>query len=833
MHFSLQTLGPFSRHRDGAMLGLLPLVGCLILAVVAPLQAQAPPSAGDFAYPTFSLANLQQDFDQFQNIINTQQPQLYTDRADLAAAFVSQRVLLRDRMNELEFYRVLSPLLRRLNCGHSRLNLSPVTLAAASTRWRQLPLTVKVIQGRLFVNKTLPPAAFLAGAELLAVNDRSSGDLIQQLYDNLPADGSNLTYKNYFINRGYGFSTYYYLLVDSADQFSVTYRSPTERNPLTTDLAGVVAGGLAPWRDPAPALVDGIGWSEFADDYALLAVTTFNLYDEAGRNRFFAFVDRFFAEVAARRTPNVILDLRGNGGGDPYCGAYLFSHLLARSQPYFAATSPLYADLKAPITITPAVDAFTGRLYTLIDGGCFSTTGHFCSLLKYHQIGRFIGEETGGSFACTAATQTIALTRSQLSFVYSTMAFTTAVSGLTPGRGIMPDYEVIPSIEDFLGNRDVVKEFALSLIRDPVAPPAITAAPRPHAIAAGGTAVLDVSASGSALTYQWNRNGAAVPGATSRQFVLSSCSLADAGDYTVTVVNPNGSVTSAAATLGVTSDTDVGRLINVSVRTTTGPGDQVLTVGFVTGGPGTTGTKDLLIRGLSPCLATFGVPNLLADTSVQVIAQGSTTIAAANDDWAGNAAVTRTSLAVGAFPLTDVASKDAALLTTVGTGPYSVKVIGNNNTSGTVLAEIYDTAPSSGSPTTPRLVNVSARAQVGGSNPLICGFVIAGATARTVLIRGIGPALRQFLGTTAMNDPKLEIFRQQEGRAVLIASNDDWSGNPRIAAIARMVGGFALTDPVGKDAAILVTLDPGAYTVHITSADGAGGIALAEVYAVP
>jgi hypothetical protein len=47
------------------------------------------------------------------------------------------------------------------------------------------------------------------------------------------------------------------------------------------------------------------------------------------------------------------------------------------------------------------------------------------------------------------------------------------------------------------------------------------------------------------------------------------------------------------------------------------------------------------------------------------------------------------------------------------------------------------------------------------------------------------------------------------------------------------LGEFALADPAGKDAVILVTLDPGVYTVHVTSADGAGGVALIEVYAVP
>jgi len=812
--------------------GLVLLAGGLFIGVVRPLPAQtAPATVGDFPFPTFSLADLQQDFDQFRNIINTQHPQLYTDRAELQTAFVSQRALLRDRMNELEFFRLLSPLVRRLNCGHTRINLSAATLAAGAAQWRQLPLTVVVIRGRLYVNKTLPEAAFLAGAELLSVNGRSSGDLIQQIYDDLPADGSNLTFKNHFINRGYGFSSYYYMLIEDTDQFSITYLAPTERIPLAATLAGVVAGALASWRDPSPTIVDGVGWSEFADDYALLAVTTFNFYAAAGHTRFNAFVDRFFTEVAARRSPRVILDLRGNVGGDPYCGAYLFAHLLARGQPYFAASSPLYDDLKTPVA--PAPDAFTGPLYTLIDGGCFSTTGHFCSLLKYHQIGQFIGEETGGSYVCTSNAQTVTLSHSQFPFLYSTQAFSTAVSGLTPGRGIMPDYEVIPTIQDYLAQRDVVKEFALSLFREPVAPPTITAAPQAQAVAPGGTVTLDVAASGHALNYQWYRNGGALPGATSRQLVLTGCVPADAGDYTVTVTNPHGSVTSAATRLEFTPDLDTGRLISVSVRATTGPAEQTLIVGFASGGPGTSGTQRILVRGTGPQLAAWGVPDLLPDPTIQLIPLGGTTAIAANDDWGGNGAVTSTGLVVGAFPLADAASKEAALVTTVPAGSYSVQVTGKNNTSGTVLAEVYDAAPSSGPVTLPRLTSVSARAQMTNDSPLIGGFAIAGSTARTMLIRGVGPSLGPYLGAAAMTDSKLELYRHQNADAVLIASNDNWAHDPQLAAVVRRLGEFALADPAGKDAVILVTLDPGVYTVHVTSADGAGGVALIEVYAVP
>jgi hypothetical protein len=144
--------------------------------------------------------------------------------------------------------------------------------------------------------------------------------------------------------------------------------------------------------------------------------------------------------------------------------------------------------------------------------------------------------------------------------------------------------------------------------------------------------------------------------------------------------------------------------------------------------------------------------------------------------------------------------------------------------------EIYDaTPPGSYVPTTPRLINISARAQVGtGSNVLIAGFVIGGSTAKTVLIRASGPALGQFGLTGTLPDPTLELV----GSAGVIATNGTWGGQAEIAAAAAGVGAFAWSDPASRDAAILITLPPGSYTAVLSGAGGDSGLALIEIYDV-
>ena len=131
---------------------------------------------------------------------------------------------------------------------------------------------------------------------------------------------------------------------------------------------------------------------------------------------------------------------------------------------------------------------------------------------------------------------------------------------------------------------------------------------------------------------------------------------------------------------------------------------------------------------------------------------------------------------------------------------------------------------------TDRLINISTRGATGDNDKLIiAGFVISGPAPKSVLIRAIGPGLTGLGVTGAMADPVLTLFR---GNQVIFA-NDDWgsSADPALlAAEATRLGATALAVG-GKDAALLVTLDPGVYTAHITRANSTpNGVALIELY---
>ncbi len=96
------------------------------------------------------------------------------------------------------------------------------------------------------------------------------------------------------------------------------------------------------------------------------------------------------------------------------------------------------------------------------------------------------------------------------------------------------------------------------------------------------------------MTYQWKLNGTTLLGATSATLTLTNVQSSDAGTYTVDVTDGTGTTTSLGAALTVTPNP--GRLANLSVRANVGTGDNVLIIGYVLGGNGTSGNKAALIR---------------------------------------------------------------------------------------------------------------------------------------------------------------------------------------------------------------------------------------------
>jgi hypothetical protein len=159
---------------------------------------------------------------------------------------------------------------------------------------------------------------------------------------------------------------------------------------------------------------------------------------------------------------------------------------------------------------------------------------------------------------------------------------------------------------------------------------------------------------------------------------------------------------------------------------------------------------------------------------------------------------------------------------------YKVSAVSGNGASD-YSAAVQATAM--GTSSNSKLVDISTRGFVGaGASALVGGFVVGGADPKTVLIRASGPAIAAspFNVPGTLPDPEVQVY----SGATVIASNQGWGGSSAIAAAAAQVGAFAWQDVSSLDAALLMTLAPGAYTAVVSGATGDTGISLLEVYDV-
>lgn len=340
-----------------------------------------------------------------------------------------------------------------------------------------------------------------------------------------------------------------------------------------------------------------------------------------------------------------------------------------------------------------------------------------------------------------------------------------------------------------------------------------------------GVVLVPATAKGTALPSEFATStppraaGVVAGSANTSTLTLTNITAADVGFYSCRITNSAGSIETDAAFLALDTG-GTSRLINVSTRGQV-PAGAALTPGFVMRG---SGSKQLLIRAIGPTLSTFGLQGL-SDTKMDVVNQQTGGTVATNDDWGGGAALANSFGALGAFPLAPT-SKDSAVLSSVpvNSGGYSVRITSPGG-AGVGLAEVYDadalTAPN-------KLINVSTLGFAGaGAEALASGFVIGGTLPKRVLIRVVGPGLSAFGVGGTLADPQLSVIPL--GLNVTVARNDNWGGTAELKAAFASAGAFALPD-TSKDAAVVVQLPPGGFTVVVSGAGATTGTTLVEVY---
>jgi hypothetical protein len=383
-------------------------------------------------------------------------------------------------------------------------------------------------------------------------------------------------------------------------------------------------------------------------------------------------------------------------------------------------------------------------------------------------------------------------------------------------------------------NPDAISDAVALTVTAPLVP-AITVQPAASTVRAGTNARFSVSATSTVvLTYRWQistdggatwsdvSDDAQYTGTTTSSLTVSGAS-ASMADYQYRCQISDG-INPAVASAGARLSVQWSQFSALSARAPAGTGDETLILGFVFAGGG----KPTLVCGVGPNMSDT-VSGYMRDPLLTLYTAGGVEVAR-NDNWSGTDALSTALTQTGAGPLV-AGSKDAALLETLTGSVYTAHVIGVNGTTGVALAAAYDANLSD---KTKRLTALSVRNQVGVDDAiLIAGFVIAGDAPKQVIVRGVGPGISETV-SGYLHDPQLQVWKLDTatGKWTLAGENDDWDHTATTAALFKAVGMGELASD-SKDAALVLTLEPGIYTAQVTGVGRTTGVGVVEIYEVP
>jgi hypothetical protein len=420
---------------------------------------------------------LAMDFVVFRNYLLSEHPGLYryksTERLEML--FDSCLLSIDKPESQLGFARKILFAISEIQDGHTGSNISSLLVKTCVETARLFPLYLYFVDDKAFVScnntKELP-----VGTEILAIDKKPILEIRNQLFKYLPSDGSIETKKMQTLNSNGAFPFLYYWIFGIADSFEIEYknsRDEIDKIQIPARLAKDFECEIANKPKNAANL-----YLEYPGDHiALLTVKTFDKNKLGGRDEYFSeFLAKSFLEIKEKQIDNLIIDLRGNAGGEDRYGSLLYSFLASAPFKYYSSvqsTSKVFTKEENPLLgiLPQQANHFRGNIVILINGLSFSTTSEFCAIARSNKRATFIGEETGGGYYGNTSGQTIRieLPNSKINVIIPRVQYVNAVKQLRYlDRGVIPDHRIIPAVHDYVAGNDVQLEFALDLIKKSV-----------------------------------------------------------------------------------------------------------------------------------------------------------------------------------------------------------------------------------------------------------------------------------------------------------------------------------------------------------------------------
>lgn len=415
----------------------------------------------------------------------------------LAACDSVQAVLKKsDALTLKSYFRLVNPLLVKLRCGHTKFFPPMKGFPFYFHTDQLLPVIVRLDgEGRLLIVKSTTEN--LRGKYLERINGKPVEQIMAALKDNMFVDGHVQSSADAQIEQY--FSAWYADFIQDGPALTADLTNE-KGDQETVQLAGINVTQWQELNQNSSYLLRGNQLQIRDDSIALLRIATF--YSEKGNKQFLRFLDSSFTAIRQRNIRHLIIDVRGNEGGNDALGKELYRYIALQDFRYYdrievkakrkkdipnyrnayfpkfigLARLVIKKDKQGRLLFTrhqnlgthhPHKQAYTGKVWFLEDGLSYSVTSEFLAVAKSEDRGIFVGKESGGTYeGDNSGTFVIfKLPATSLDLGIPVGGYYSAVKpAQQPARGIMPDFQVNFSREDLLQNLDPGMELVIGKI---------------------------------------------------------------------------------------------------------------------------------------------------------------------------------------------------------------------------------------------------------------------------------------------------------------------------------------------------------------------------------
>ena len=445
---------------------------------------------------TLQPEQMKSDVEIFKKALEAKHPEMYryTSAETFEELFEQVKSSLEREMSVREFYLAMTPLIAALHCGHTKWIVAGEDMYYPFFDADLFPLQLHFEKEKAYVIGHFDGKEVPVSAEVISINGEKTGDIIKNLLPDLSfGDGFSQGGKYYQLNHAFPgiFSTHF----GTKPTYDVELLVDGKIRNLSFE--GVSHNQIKAHQDKKPEPENPFRFEILESNTAWLDIDRFYAYPN--EPDFQKFLKASFEEIQKNNISDLVIDLRGNEGGNESWGIELYKYLAESPFSYYerisvkkkekldfeANTSFLFklASLfnkngengreftfqKGLKMQKPYKNAFRGNVFLLLDGQSFSVTTEFASRFKSQKRGAIIGTETAGGYAMNTSGffSIVNLPHSKIDLGIPLLGF--HMAGLTESnpkdRGILPDYAIETHAENIQNGIDPVRDFSLELIR--------------------------------------------------------------------------------------------------------------------------------------------------------------------------------------------------------------------------------------------------------------------------------------------------------------------------------------------------------------------------------